>query len=207
AQSLPDRPRGAGGVERVEVQARRAALQQAVAHGRHHVQAERANRFTIVAKAFEALGDPARHFRTAHLGKAHQLRRIRDRHDAGHDGHFHAELACIVDELEVRVGVEEVLRDGGVRTGLDLAGEVLQIVPRRARLRVVFRIRRHFDVERLAGFLADELDQLVGEAEFTDLAHARRHVAAQRDDAADAVFAIRIENAADALARRTHARQ
>ncbi len=72
---------------------------------------------------------------------------------------------------------------------------------------MVLGISRHLDVEPVAGLGADERHQLVGIAELADLAHARRHVAAQRDDVADAALAVGLEDIADALARGSHARQ
>ena len=44
---------------------------------------------------------------------------------------------------------------------------------------------------------ADEFHQFVGVAEFTDFYHAGRNVAAQRDDALDAVIAIGLQQFAD----------
>jgi len=86
-------------------------------------------------------------------------------HDARHDGHRDAQLAHLLDEVEVRVRVEEELRDRPVRAGLDLRGEVLQVALRVALLRVVLGIGGDFDgpVPPLRG--ADELDQLAGVAE------------------------------------------
>ena len=47
-----------------------------------------------------------------------------DRHDVEHGG---AGLLGVFDETEVGVGVEEVLRDGHVGTGLDLGDVGLQV--------------------------------------------------------------------------------
>lgn len=49
--------------------------------------------------------------------------------------------------MEVAVGVEEVLCDGRVGAGFDLAHEIRQIILEIARLRVNFRIGGNFDVE------------------------------------------------------------
>ena len=72
---------------------------------------------------------------------------------------------------------------------------------------MVLGIGGHFDVEPVTGFRADELDEFIGISELADLAHARRHVAAQRHDVADAAIAIGLENRPDAVARGAHARQ
>jgi hypothetical protein len=48
--------------------------------------------------------------------------------------------------VEVGVGVEEELRDRRRRAGLDLVGEVLQVAPRVALLRVVFGVGGDLDL-------------------------------------------------------------
>ena len=70
-----------------------------------------------------------------------------------------------------------------------------------------FRIGRHFDVEMLAGFGADERHQFVGVLEFADAAHAGRQVAAQGDDAFDAHVLVGEQQCADVVARRADAGQ
>ncbi|MCY1175574.1 hypothetical protein D9M73_158170 [compost metagenome] len=64
-----------------------------------------------------------------------------------------------------------------------------------------FRVGGDFDVEVVAGFSADELHQLVGETHLAaGHAHARRQVAAQGDDAADAGFLVLGEEGAQFFA-------
>jgi 5,10-methylenetetrahydrofolate reductase len=63
-----------------------------------------------------------------------------------HDRHVDAELARLVDEAQIRIGVVEILRDRGIRTGLDLAREILEIVQRapveaKARLKRIEALR------------------------------------------------------------------
>ena len=65
----------------------------------------------------------------------------------------------------------------------------------------------HFDVEPVAGLLADERDQFVRVAELAGIHGARRQVAAQRDDVADAVGLVLLEDRGDVLARRSDAGQ
>ena len=96
-----------------------------------------------------------------------------------------------VDEAEVRVGVVEVLRDRGIRAGVDLALEVVEVLA--AALR---------DCGWYSGYaatsmwnqspvsLADERDELVRVAELARVDASRRQVAAQRDEVPDAVRAI-----------------
>jgi hypothetical protein len=154
-------------VHRVKVQPRCARHQQLIAQVGHHVQAECADRFAVVAVALQAQPDPARDLGAAGVGKACQLRVIGDRHDARDDRHGHTELLRLVDEAKVGVGVVEVLGDRRVRARRHLAREVAQVVVGRPRLRVHFRVRGDFDVEPVAGLLANELDQLVGVAKVT----------------------------------------
>ena len=114
---------------------------------------------------------------------------------------------AFVDEMEVGVGVVEILGDGRVGAGLDLAREGVEVVLGAARLRVPFGIGGNFDAEPVAGLGADEFDQFVGVAEFAGLGHARGQVAAQGDGAPDAGGLVLAEDLADALARRADARK
>jgi hypothetical protein len=113
----------------------------------------------------------------------------------------------IVDETEIGVGVEEVLRDRAICPGVDLGNEVLHVRLRIAGLRMHFRIARDFDVERCVEFLADEFDQFAGIAEIAVAGHARRQISAQRDDAAAAHCLVFLQQAPDFIARTAHARQ
>jgi hypothetical protein len=70
-----------------------------------------------------------------------------------------------------------------------------------------FRIGRHFDVEPVAGFLADELDQVAGIAQFAGAAIAARQVAAQGHEAADVVRLELAQDRADRFARAADAGQ
>lgn len=123
------------------------------------------------------------------------------------DGNIHAARLRFVDEAEIGVGIEEVLSHRRIGAGVDLAHEVVDVVLGRARLRMEFRISGHFDVEMIAMLGADEFHQLIGVAEFAGRHHAGRNVAAQRDDVADAVVAVFIENGADIVAGGTDAGQ
>jgi len=62
-------------------------------------------------------------------------------------------------------------------------------------------------VEPVAGFLADELNQLVGVAQFTRRGHPGGQIAAQGDDAVDADRAIAFEDFAHARLGRADAGQ
>ena len=141
-QPLPDRRRQRRLVQRVEVQARRAAREQALAQVGDDVEAERADRCGVVAIAFQPPPDPARNLGAARVGEPRELREAADRHDARHDRNVDPGVRGGVDEMPVRIGIEEVLRDRRVRAGVDLALERGQVLVRRARLRMDFRVAR-----------------------------------------------------------------
>ena len=189
------------------MQPRRAFGEQAPAQVGDHLRAEAADRFDVVAVAREPVADPARDLGAAGVGEARQLREIADRHDAGHDGRVDAEAARVVAEAQVGVGVVEVLRDRRARAGAHLGREGPQVVVRAARLGVHLGIRRDLDVEPVAGLGAHPGDEIAGVAEVARVDHAGRQVAAQGDDAPDAVSAVGGEQLAYRLAGGAHARQ
>src|SRR6185437_3178900 len=149
-EPLPDGRGGAREVERVEVQARRAAREEAVAELGHGVQAERLDRGRVVAVALELEPHPARDLGAAGIGETGELGEVVDRHDPRNDGDIDSHRLRALDEMEIRIGVVEVLRDGTVRAGVDLRLERGEVLVGLARLRVVFRIRRDLDVEPVA---------------------------------------------------------
>ncbi|MCY1403226.1 hypothetical protein D9M71_183960 [compost metagenome] len=198
---VPDCQAGFSLVQSIEMQTRCAASQQAFAHLGDHVLTERLDAANVVAVGFQLLADPARNFRTTGIREARQLGVVGDRHDPRHYRDIHTELFHTFDEVEVAVGVEEVLGDGTVCAGLGLAHEVSQIILEVAGLRVNFRISGNFDMEMITGFVADELYQFVGITQLaTGHAHARRQVATQRDDATDAGFLVLGEEGAQFFA-------
>ena len=97
---------------------------------------------------------------------------------------------ALVDEMVVGVGVVEILGDRRIGAGLDLALEVLQVVLRVFRLRVVFGIGRDLDEKVIAEFLPDERHQFVGVAELAGRGQSGRQIAAQRDQMPDAVVLV-----------------
>ena len=109
--------------------------------------------------------------------------------------------------MQVGIHVVEVLGDGRIGAGLDLALEGEEVVLRRAGLGVVFGVGGDFDVEVVAGFGTDEFHQLVGVAEFAGKADARGQIAPQGHDAADAGGPVALQDLADVLAGGADARQ
>jgi len=132
---------------------------------------------------------------------------VADGHDAGDDGNGDAQGARVFDEIEVGIGVEEVLRDRCIRAGVNLALEVGQILRVGARLRVNFRIGGDLDLEPVAGFAADEVHQFVGVVESAGVHATRRQIATQRNQMTDALAFVFGEDLADVLLGRADARQ
>ena len=149
---------------------------------------------------------PARNFGAAHIGKAGQFGEVGNRHDAGHDGDFHAAPAHVVEEAEVGVGIEEKLGDGGIGAGFHFAHEALDVVFGAARLRVVFGVGSHFDVEPVAESVADELHQFVGVVQAGGAqAHAGGDVAAQGNHVADAQIFVFLQEVGEFAGIQAHA--
>ena len=140
----------------------------------------------IVTEALQTHAYPARHLGSASIGEAQQLRRIGDGHDARYDGHVHAQPVCLVHEPEIRIAVEEVLRDRRIGPRLDLGGKRLQVGLRRAGLGMKLGVGGHFDVEGVAHLGANESHQIAGVLKLTTQAIATGQVAAQGHEALDA---------------------
>ena len=151
----------------------------------------------IVTEILQVLDHPTWQLGTTHFREAPQIGEIRDRHDARHDRNVDAALMGLVDKAEVGIGVVEVLGDGAIGTGRNLALEVVEIRQRASRLRMDLGIGRDLDAEMPSGFLADEFDQLVGMAQLAKTTGTRRHVTAQRHQALDAGLAVARQHGAD----------
>ena len=98
------------------------------------------------------------------------------------------------------------MRDRGIRAGSNLALKIGEVFLRAARLRVIFGIRRHIDVEPVAGLAPDELDQLARVAKITRVDGAGWQVAPQCDEMANAVMLVAREHLAHAFFRRADTR-
>src|SRR3546814_2835070 len=64
----------------------------------------------VVLQHFELEADPARNLGAASGGEAQQLRRVDDRHDAGDHRHGQSGALAALDEIEICIGVVEILR-------------------------------------------------------------------------------------------------
>lgn len=111
-----------------------------------------------------------------------------------------------VNLLEICKGirVEEVLRDGRIRTRFDLGQKGLQVRFGVSGLRMHLRIRGHFDVEIAAEFVANKRHQITGVVELAAQAIAAGQVTAQGHQALDAHVLELLELRAHRLLGGTH---
>src|SRR6185369_2091771 len=161
------------------MQSRRAAIKQFLAQRGDYVNAKSAYGRSVVPIAFELNANPARDLRAASIGKSCELGKIADWHDARHDWNLDPYRQAFVHKAKVGIRIIKILRNGRVRTGINLELEILELVGRISGLRVVFRITRDVDVEPIAGGLAYESHQLIGIFQFASGCKSGWHVAAQ----------------------------
>ena len=102
---------------------------------------------------------------------------VRDRHDSGNNRNGNTGLGALINEAEIGVRVVEILGNGAVGPGINLALEVDQILFGAGCLRVIFGIGGHFDMKLIVEFGPDKTDQFIGVTKFARIA---RPVAARR---------------------------
>src|SRR4051794_16834427 len=119
-----------GLVDRVEMQAGRAAAQQSLAEAAYCFYTEIHQSLLVVLQVFETQLDPARQVGAASTAEAHRTGVIGNRHDAGHDGNFKARLLTARHKMKIGLGVVKELRQRSVRSGFYLAAEVLEVFVR-----------------------------------------------------------------------------
>src|SRR5213079_2691508 len=78
-------------------------------------------------EAFEQLVEPDGERRAAALRKAPGRRDVRYGQDARYDFDVHACLGDLIAEVQEAIGGEEELGDRAVRTGIDLALQIIEI--------------------------------------------------------------------------------
>src|SRR5258706_16350082 len=111
-------------VERVEVQARRAAREQSAAHVRGPLDPDSGHRDIVVAHALQEVAQAGRDRRAAHRGEALDLADVGHRHDPRHDRRGDAGGARTSDEVEVIPRLEEELGDEHPGAGPHLLPEM-----------------------------------------------------------------------------------
>ena len=162
-------------------------------------------RLRIFVQSVEALGEPARHARSGLLRETGDLLEIADRHDAGHDRNCDSPPARLVEEFEVDVIVEEELRDGARRAGVDLRLKRVEILFDRGAFRMAFGIGRHgnlkiADPANAAHEIGRRGVALRMRLKFRP--DACRRIAAQRHDMANAGVPIVAQDRVDRLRAR-----
>ena len=107
--------------------------------------------------------------------------------------------------MKVRVGVIKILRHGRVGTGFHLGDEMLQVLLRAPRLRVVLGISGDLDMKMIARLLANEPDQIGRVAKLAGHRHARWQIATQGNGVPDALVPVAMNDIANIRARRAYA--
>jgi len=187
-----------------------AAGQQFTALANSVLDAQTLDRFAVVAVRVEQLVQIARDRRAAALGETFDLVEVGYRHDAGHDRHRDAGLACRVHESEIRAVVEEQLGDQEIDPGIDLLAKMHQVGLEGWRLDVLFGVTSRGDAER-PRLRSDELDEFGREAKALRVRHeaffADRRVTAQCDEVLYAGVLQTIEKRDQFVASGSHAGQ
>src|SRR3954451_844628 len=127
AQAMPDARRRFRAIERIEVQAWRAAAQKIFGLARGDLDAELLLAERVTFERLHALPNPRRDVRAAELREPRDLPEVGERHDAGHDRNLDAEAAHPVEKPVIRVVAIEVLRDRFRGAGAYLAHEVVDV--------------------------------------------------------------------------------
>ncbi len=106
----------------------------------------------VVVQAVEAFGEPIRHRGAGPLGKILGLLEVLHRQDARHDRHVDAARAHAVEIAEITVVLEEELRDGAGRAGVDLGLQHVDVGFDRRAVGMLLRIGgdRHFHIAAAA---------------------------------------------------------
>src|SRR5215213_4625510 len=120
----PDRRRRLGAVQGVEMQARRACVQQPLAQVGHELDAKLSLRLGVVAVGLHPLLQPQRDLGAASGRKPGYLRVAPDRHDTGDDRYIYAHVLDPIHEVEIGVGVVEKLGHGRISACLHLLAKV-----------------------------------------------------------------------------------
>src|SRR5256885_11412498 len=100
-------------------------------------------RLGVVVEALELVGEPGRHGGARPRHEVSRLLEIVHRHDAGDDRNIDAAGADAVEVAEVKVVIEEHLRDGARRAGIDLGLQRIDVGVERRALRMLLRIGRN----------------------------------------------------------------
>ena len=192
-----------GAVQRVEmepVDARRLQAAHLLA-GEH--RGDHAPRLRIFVESLEGAGESRRNAGAALAREAGDAGEVRHRHDAGHQRHGDAGCRHLVAKAQEDRVVEEELRNGPCRAGIDLALEIVEVSSGAGGLRMGLRIGRDGELEwRDSQKAGDEVACPGIAAGRRPVAPgAVRRIAAQGDDMADAGLPVPARDIVDLVAR------
>lgn len=120
----------------------------------------------VVVVGFQLFVDLVWQFGVVGVGEVCQFGVVGDWYDVGDYWDVYVEFGDLFDEVEIGIGVEEVLGDGVVGVGFYFVYEVCQVIFEVVCLGVDFWIGGDFDVEVVVGFGVDEVYQFVGVVQF-----------------------------------------
>src|ERR1700690_2460272 len=116
---MTDREGQVGAVQGVEMELMDSLAYQSLDLADRERRGDHAPGVRILLEPLEARAQPVRHERTATLREAQHLRHARDRQDAGDEAGRDPGGGAAVAEAQEHRSVEEELRDGARRTGLE----------------------------------------------------------------------------------------
>src|SRR5579859_1120336 len=137
AEQVADREHEIGAVHGVEMEGVDAMLGELLHLAGRDGGGDQLPCLAVVVEAFEFFRKPARHGSTGAGDEIAGLLEIVHRHDAGHDRNGDAAPAHAVEVAEVKVVIEEDLRDRARRAGVDLGLQRVDVGVEVTRLRVL----------------------------------------------------------------------
>src|SRR5437764_3995812 len=147
AQQMADRKHEVRAVHGVEMKGVDAVLGELLHLAGRHRGCNQLARFGVVVEAFELVREPGRHGGARAGHEVPRLLEIVHRHDAGHDRNIDSAGADAIEVAEVEVVIEEHLRDGTRRAGVDLGLQRVDVGIDGRALRMFFGIGRSRDVD------------------------------------------------------------
>ena len=204
---LPGRSRA---VERVEVNAGSAHIEQLLCHLRRDLDTEGTHGIKVIGDRVEPGGELLGELCTGECGESLDLRHIRDGHQARNDRHRASVHCAAFAQSRVILGSEEELGDREFRSGVLLHCENPGVLLEIRRLGVSLRECRDTDAE--VAERLDELDEFgrVGQAVRMRMPVRFRpsgRISAQGKDRVDAGIRVLADDASDFVSARAHAGQ
>src|SRR5437588_3547674 len=159
AQEMADRKHEVRAVHGVEMKGVDAVLGELLHLAGRDGGGNELARLGVVVEAFELVRQPVRHGGARAGHEVPRLLEIVHRHDAGDDRDIDAAGANAIEIAEVEVVIEEHLRDGTRRAGVDLGLQRVDVGIDGRALRMLLRIGRNRDFD-IGIALLDAFDQV-----------------------------------------------